>query len=309
MRNCFASEITRLAAIDERIVLLSGDIGNRMFDDFKEVAPDRFINCGISEAAMMSIAAGLALEGFRPFVYTIAPFTTTRCLEQIKIGAAYHGLPVVIVGTGSGLSYAELGPTHYSFEDIAILRSIPDLNILAPCDKIELASHLNETLKVSSPSYIRIGKKGEPDLHRTKAVPTIGKSNILREGRDVLLLGIGPLLEEALTSAVHLESIGVSTAVVSMGSIKPLDKEFLRSAKARFKIWVTLEEHSVIGGLGSTVAEWLQQENSHEVILKILGIPDIFIHELGNQSYMREKLGLDSGGIIKSVLAMLEEHG
>ena len=156
--------ITELSQERSDVCLLSGDIGNRMFDRYKKVAPSRFFNCGIAEANMMSMAAGMALSGLRPVVYTITPFTTTRCLEQIRVGVAYHQAPVVIVGTGSGLSYAELGPTHHSLEDLAILRSLPGLNVLAPADSVELEAQLREALDMNQPTYIRIGKKGEPQL-------------------------------------------------------------------------------------------------------------------------------------------------
>ena len=158
MRDTFARVMTQLAQEREDIVLLSGDIGNRMFDGFKDIAPTRFLNCGIAESNMMSVAAGMALSGARPVVYTITPFTTTRCLEQIKIGVAYHQAPVLIVGTGSGLSYAELGPTHHSLEDMAITRNIPGLNVLAPADSVELEAQLREALNSDLPTYIRIGK-------------------------------------------------------------------------------------------------------------------------------------------------------
>ena len=129
MRKAFAEELTHIASKRNDVVLISGDIGNKMFDDFKKIAPDRFLNCGIAEASMTSLASGMALANFRPIIYTITPFATLRCLEQIKIGAAYHGAPIIIVGTGSGLSYAELGATHHSLDDIAVLRSIPDMQI------------------------------------------------------------------------------------------------------------------------------------------------------------------------------------
>ena len=156
--------MTELAQERSDVCLLSGDIGNRMFDRYKEVAPTRFLNCGIAEANMMSMAAGMALSGLRPVVYTITPFTTTRCLEQIRTGVAYHEAPVVIVGTGSGLSYAELGATHHSLEDLAILRSIPNLQVCAPADSLELEAQLRQAIAEGKPTYIRIGKKGEPDL-------------------------------------------------------------------------------------------------------------------------------------------------
>ena len=159
MRNTFARVMTELAEEREDVCLLSGDIGNRMFDSYKLVAPTRFINCGIAEANMMSMAAGMGLSGMRPVIYTITPFTTTRCLEQIRTGVAYHEAPVVIVGTGSGLSYAELGATHHSLEDIAILRSIPNLQICTPTDSLELEAQLREAIVEGKPTYIRIGKK------------------------------------------------------------------------------------------------------------------------------------------------------
>ena len=160
MRNAFARVMTDLSQERSDVCLLSGDIGNRMFDRYKEVAPSRFINCGIAEANMMSMAAGMALSGLRPVVYTITPFTTTRCLEQIRTGVAYHEAPVVIVGTGSGLSYAELGATHHSLEDLAILRSIPNLQVCAPVDSLELRAQLRQAITEGHPTYIRIGKKG-----------------------------------------------------------------------------------------------------------------------------------------------------
>ena len=153
---------------------------------------------------MMSMAAGMALSGMRPVIYTIT-FTTVRCLEQIRIGVAYHQAPVVIVGTGSGLSYSELGPTHHSLEDMAIIRSIPNINVLAPADKIELVCQLREAIESPIPTYIRIGKKGEPDLSERNFSYGIGKANILREGKKYLLLGVGPIIGEALCAAELLK--------------------------------------------------------------------------------------------------------
>ena len=303
MRDAFAKELTRLAGINPDIVLLSGDIGNRMFDSFKEVAKNRFINCGIAEANMMSMAAGLAMSGLKPVVYTITPFTTTRCLEQIKVSVAYHESPVIIVGTGSGLSYAELGPTHHSFEDMAITRSIPGINVLAPSDKKELVCQLSEALESKLPSYIRIGKKGEPVIFKDNSKLGIGKANLIKDGNEFLILTVGPIVSEALKAADILSNEGISVAVATLGSIKPIDKNFLKKMVERgYKKWFTLEEHSVIGGLGSTVLEWISDNYSKKNIdVCRLGISDSFIHELGNQNYVRSKIGIDSPGIIKKI--------
>ena len=281
------------------VCLLSGDIGNRMFDQYKKIAPERFINCGIAESNMMSMAAGMALTGLRPVVYTITPFTTTRCLEQIRIGVAYHQAPVVIVGTGSGLSYSELGATHHSLEDLAILRTLPGLNVMAPADSMELVAQLREALDSPNPTYMRIGKKGEPILHKQSTNLGIGKASMLREGTDLLVLGIGPILSEALIAADAVAEQGISVAVASLGGVKPLDDRFLADMTERFQSWLSLEEHGIIGGLGSTLMEWLGERNNNEVKLERLGIPDMFLHKLGNQSYMRQQLGLDSEGLAK----------
>ena len=302
MRNRFAEVITKLAKERDDICLLSGDIGNRMFDDFKEVAPNRFLNCGIAEANMMSMAAGLALSGLRPIVYTIAPFTTTRCLEQIRTGVAYHEAPVVIVGTGSGLSYAELGATHHSLEDLAILRSIPNLQVCAPTDQNELEAQLKQAIAEKKPTYIRIGKKGEPILLKNYDNLGIGKANLLKKGKDIIILGIGPIISEALEASEKLERKGINLAVASMGSVKPLDEKFLRQCVFEgYNNWVSLEEHHQIGGLGSTLLEWLSSENINNVKLKRIGIADHFVHELGEQSYVRGKESINAQAITKLI--------
>lgn len=298
MRNSFANRMTELAKTREDICLLSGDIGNRMFDSFKEVAPSRFLNCGIAEANMMSLAAGMALSGLRPVVYTITPFTTTRCLEQIRIGVAYHQAPVVIVGTGSGLSYAELGPTHHSLEDIALLRMLPDINVLAPSDSSQLVCQLDAALQSNRPSYIRIGKKGEPDLHSSIKKLEFGKACLLRDGTELLVLGVGPILGEALKAAQSLAMSGVSVAVADLGSVRPLDDGFLEAMLKRFRRWVSLEEHCVSGGLGTVLLEWLNERaNGGKTSLKRVGAPNEFIHHLGSQDFVRANLGLNAASL------------
>ena len=301
MRDAFAREMTSLASERRDVTLLSGDIGNRMFDRFKQVAPERFFNCGIAEANMMSVAAGMALSGLRPVIYTITPFTTTRCLEQIRVGVAYHEAPVVIVGTGSGLSYAELGPTHHSLEDMAILRTLPGLNVVAPADSAELVAQLRDALDAPHPTYMRIGKKGEPPLHGSSAQLGIGKANLLREGSDLLVVGVGPILGEAIQAAETAAAEGISVAVASLGGAKPLDTAFLDVMAERFSRWISLEEHSITGGLGSALLEWLADRDGHRIRLRRLGVPDVFLHELGSQRYTRRQLGIDASGLAKSL--------
>ena len=300
MRNAFASEITTLAAEREDLVLLTGDIGNRLFDDLKEVAPRQFLNCGVAEANMMSVAAGMALSGLRPVVYTITPFTTVRVLEQLRVGVCYHEAPVIIVGTGSGLSYAELGPTHHSLEDIAITRCLPGLNVLAPADSRELIAFLHEALESPRPTYMRIGKKGEPPLHPQGTNLSIGTATTLRSGEDLAILCIGPITAEALRAAELVAANGSRVAVVSMGSVKPLDTDFLDELAGRCGRWITLEEHGAIGGLGSAVLEWIAGTR-HAVRLTRMAVPDVFFHEIGDQVFARASLGLDADSICATI--------
>jgi transketolase len=304
MRNAFAEELTSLAREDQRIVLLSGDIGNRLFDPFKLMDKERFYNCGVAEANMIGVAAGLALSGLRPVTYTITPFTTTRCFEQIRVDVCYHHAPVVIVGTGSGLSYAELGPTHHSLEDMAIFRTLPGMRILAPCDSAELRAALRAAFQENHPVYIRIGKKGEPDIYKQPPSLKIGKANILREGHDVALLGAGTIMAEVVKAADILNAQDISAEVVSFHTIKPLDTEFLRSAALRFKLLVVVEEHGLIGGLGSAIAEWRADQNILCPQLNY-GTPDEFMHEVGSQEYARKKYGLTGENIAKNIISTL----
>lgn len=304
MRNAFADEITQLAREDQRVVLLSGDIGNKLFDNFKKVDERRFYNCGVAEANMMGVAAGLALSGLRPVIYTITPFTTTRCFEQIRVDACYHNAPVVFVGTGSGLSYAELGPTHHSLEDLAILRTLPGMRVLAPCDATELRLCVRAALRENGPVYIRIGKKGEPAIHAQAPDFRIGRGIVVRPGTDVALIATGTIMAQVLKAADLLGQRGVSAEVVSFHSVKPLDRAYLGQACARFKLVATIEEHGRIGGLGGAVAEFYADRRDAPVQISF-GTDDEFMHEVGSQDYARAKFGLTAGNIADKVLAAL----
>lgn len=300
MRNAFADEVTKLARQDPRLILLSGDIGNKLFDPLKQLDSNRFLNCGIAEGNMMGVAAGMALSGLRPIVYTITPFVTTRCFEQIRVDVCYHKAPVIIVGTGSGLSYADLGPTHHSLEDIAILRTLPGMRVVAPCDANELRSVLSAAILDNFPTYIRIGKKGEEEIFLEPPNLHIGKSIIIKPGVDLALISTGTLMGETIRASELLKLRGLSAEVVSMHTIKPLDFEYLNSAIVKFKHIVTIEEHGLIGGLGGAVSEWCARE--HKNINHIMiGTPDEFMVENGSQEYARKKYGLTSEGIVKKI--------
>ncbi len=305
MRNAFAKEITALAQKDPSVVLLSGDIGNRLFDDFKAKCPDRFYNCGVAEANMMSMAAGLASCGLRPVVYTITPFLTYRCMEQIRDDVCYHNQKVVIVGTGSGLSYASLGTTHHSCEEMGMLRLLPGLSVLAPADPFEVRMTLAAALRHSGPAYIRIGKKGEPNIHASTPAWEIGQTIELRKGTDVALLCAGTLLQECLDTATVLAEVGISTSVLSMPTVKPLNESMLSDVFASHRLVATVEEHSVLGGLGGSVAEWFCDQPSLRARLMRFGTPDAFLHRNGEQEHAREILGLTPAGMSEKVRSRL----
>ena len=306
MRNAFADEITKIGTDDPRVVLLSGDIGNKLFDKFKAKAEQRFFNCGVAEANMMGVAAGLALSGLRPVVYTITPFTTTRCLEQIRVDACYHRAPVVIVGTGSGLSYAELGPTHHSCEDIAILRVLPGMTVLAPCDEVEVRLGLRAAIAHDGPVYMRIGKKGEPVIHKTAPEFRIGRAITVRRGADVCLLAAGTIISVVLGAADALAARGISARVESFHTVKPLDTGLLEEVFERYAVVAVVEEHSRLGGLGGSVAEWLAAGGVARARLVAFGTADEFMHEIGSQDYARRRFGLTAENIAARVEAVLQ---
>lgn len=292
MRNAFVNELSALAQAGSPLVLLSGDIGNRLFDDFKASFPDQFYNCGIAEANMMSVAAGMAFCGLRPITYTITPFTTTRCLEQIRVDVCYHNLPVIIAGVGAGLSYAANGVTHQSCEDIAILRCLPNMAVVCPGDPVEVRLALRAAARHPGPVYLRMGKKGEPVVHEQEPEFVIGRSITLREGKDVCLLATGNLLPMALEAGLSLEAAGLSARVASYHTVKPLDEAMLAEAFADYPLVVTIEEHSLLGGLGGAVAEWLADHPAASARLLRVGTGDFFLHEAGGQGYVRQRHGL-----------------
>lgn len=306
MRNAFADEITQLVAKNTELVLLSGDIGNRLFDKFKEQAPNRFYNCGVAEANMIGVASGLAMSGFHPVVYTITPFTTTRVMEQIRVDVCYHNVPVTIVGTGSGLSYASLGPTHHSCEDMAMLRSLPGMSIFAPADANEVRGCLRAALQHPGPVYMRIGKKGEPVVHDHIPDVQIGKNLTIRKGNDISILAVGVMLPTALQVADNLEKEGVSTGVISAVSVKPLDEKNLEDIFKHTNLVVTIEEHGLIGGFGSAVAEWMIDKNISNRELVRFAAVDKFIHQSGETSYARKLVGLDADNITRTLLSRIE---
>lgn len=307
MRNAFADELTKLAALDEHIVLLSGDIGNKLFDQHKAAFPERFYNCGVAEANMASVAAGLAMCGLKPITYTITSFNTTRCLEQIRVDICYHNLPVIIVGVGAGLSYASLGATHHSCEDISFLRSIPNMTVTCPGDALELRAILRLAMKHPGPLYIRMGKKGDPVVYNEIPNITLGKGHTVLKGKDLCLISTGNMLHPTIQVAQQLKEAGFSAHVISMHTVKPLDSQLLQELYQNFETIVSIEEHSLIGGLSSAIAEWIADHQLSAKNFLRFGTKDEFPHLLGDQEYIRDLFGLNVHTITHAIKLHLEK--
>jgi transketolase len=305
MRNAFAKAVVELADVYPELVMLAGDIGNRLFDRLKEKHPDRFYNCGVAEANMTGVASGLAASGLRPITYTITPFNTVRCLEQIRLDICYPNLPVIVVGTGAGLSYAGLGATHHSMEDIAILRTLPNMHVVCPADPIEVRLALADALRLARPTYIRLGKKGEPNIHAAPPDFQIGRGITVCDGKDVAILGVGNMVALALNCAQQLEDAGVSARVVSLHTVKPLDEELLRSLFSDCKLVVVLEEHGRAAGAGSAVLEWGNAARVDLGKLLCVGGPDRFLSGCGDQDEARAMLGLTANEVASQIRGRL----
>ena len=308
MRDAFAQELTAIVQQRDDVVLLSGDIGNRMFDKLRTARPKQFYNCGIAEAGMMSLAAGLGMTGLRPVIYTITPFVTTRCLEQVKVGICYHEAPAIIVGTGAGLSYAQLGPTHHSLEDIAIMRSLPDMVVCCPADAMEVRASLRYALTQRKPVYIRLGKKGEKVFHEAPPVDfAFGKALPIATGEDIALLSCGNMLPLAEAVRARLQDQGISASLSSFHTVKPLDEAFLSRALHRYKLVVTLEEHNGMGGFYSAVSEFVIRH--HPALaskIHAFHTEDRFYSRATGQDNIRRLAGLDETSIADDILTRLQ---
>lgn len=306
MRNAFSKIVTDLAEINTNIVMLTGDIGNRLFDTFKYKYSNRFYNCGVAEAGMTGIAAGLASCGLQPLTYTITPFNTLRCLEQIRNDICYPNLPVIIVGTGSGLSYSNLGITHHSMEDIGVMRMLPNMHVVCPADPVEVKLAVADALRLKRPTYIRLGKKGEPVVHTEPPPFEIGKGITVRQGDDIVLLSVGSMLSVALQCAELIAETGASVRVVSLHTVKPLDEPLLEELFLNYRVIAVLEEHGLAGGAGSAVLEWGCSRHLDLGKTRCFGGPDRFLTACGNQQQARDQIGLNAEAITHELLKALQ---
>ncbi len=275
MRAAFIQTLCECAEFDERIWLLTGDLGYSVLESFADHFPNRYLNVGVAEQNMTGVAAGLALSGKIVFTYSIANFPVMRCLEQIRNDVCYHNLNVKIVAVGGGLGYGTAGYTHHAIEDLAIMRAMPNMTAVAPGDPVETRLATKAIAKQQGPCYLRLGKVGEPLVYETEPKFKIGYAIKIKEGKDVTLISTGGMLKETIEASKNLENNEVSVAILSMHTLKPIDSQaILESLDTKFI--ATIEEHSAIGGLGSAIAEILAENNSNYTRLLSINLgPDL----------------------------------
>lgn len=304
MRKAFINTLMNQAKLDDKIWLLVADVGFNLVEPFQQEFPDRFINVGIAEQAMIGIASGLAMQGKKVFCYSLGNFPTLRCLEQIRNDVCYHNLDVKIVSSGAGLTYGTLGSSHHATEDIAVMRALPNMIIESPCDLFETELAAKSMCDMSNPFYLRLTRASDEILYQHNSDFEVGKARRLQNGKDIAFLMHSGIVEEVMGAVKLLENEQLDCSVYSVHTIKPIDINAVYEVSMH-KLIVVVEEHNVIGGLGSAVAEVLAC-NGCGVKFKIIGIPDKFIKEVGSQQYLRKLVGLTSEDIANKVKGWLK---
>ncbi|MBD2134065.1 transketolase [Sphaerospermopsis sp. FACHB-1094] len=301
MRTAFIKTLCELAKTDERIWLLCGDLGYSVLESFAQNFPERFVNVGVAEQNMIGIATGLALSGKVVFIYSIANFPTLRCLEQIRNDICYHNANVKIVSVGAGFTYGSHGYTHHGIEDIAILRTLPNMTVIAPGDPLETELATRAMLNLDSPCYMRLGKAGEPIVHLTPPEFNIGKMIPVQTGKDALLISTGGMLPIAISTSQQALNHNLKIAVWSCPFISPIDEESVILAASQFTLIITLEEGTTKGGLGGSIAEIMAALPNRQSILIIQGTKDKIVSDAYSQKEIRDLMGLNLESIIKEI--------
>lgn len=292
MRKTFINTLIELARADKDIVLITPDMGFSVLEPFFEEFPNRAINCGIAEQNAISIASGLALMGKKPYVYTIIPFLVERAFEQVKLDVAYMNTNVKLIGIGAGFTYGSAGATHHALEDISLMRTLPNMTVCCPGDNKEAEQFVRQSILNDKPMYIRIGRHNRGIFNNEKL--EIGKASVIEKGEDIAIISTSNMLPDAFNYCNKLKREGRKPYLISMHTIKPLDKECILSLIDKGVEIQTMEEHSIIGGLGSAVAEVIA-ESGKGIKFKRIGVPDKFSHYIGSQKYIKNQFGLYFG--------------
>jgi len=310
MFNAFKDSIYELAKNDKRVVLIIID-QDAGLDHMQKEMPDQYFMEGISEANTMGVASGLAADGFIPFIVNHASFGVRRCYEQIVLDACLQERPIRIIGMGAGVATAHLGPTHTTIEDIALMRSLPEMTVIAPCDAVEMKKLMPQMVNWPRPIYVRLARYGKPIVSREEDKIEIGKAVLLYKGektdKNVLLISTGAMTSCAINAANELKNQGISSSVLHIHTIKPLDKETIIEQSRQAGLIVTLEDHLLAGGLGSACLEVLMDNMDPKDLPRVhrIGFPDKFIHEYGSQEYLFKTLGLEPLQIAAKIKSFL----
>jgi transketolase len=306
MRDHFVKALTEEAEKDNNIILITGDLGFGVLNDFANKFPKQYINSGVAEQNMTGIASGLGMDGKIVFTYSIGNFNTLRCLEQIRNDACYHNANVNIVSIGGGFSYGALGYSHHATEDIAIMRAIPNLNVFVPCDFWEVQEITKQVIKLGGVNYIRIDKSSAETNYDQNEKFVIGKARVLTEGKHLSIITTGGITDVALNAQKEMSKEGVLIRVISMHTIKPIDREMILDCSKNTGGIITLEEHSVIGGLGGAVTEVLMQEGIYPNKFKMMGLESKFSTIVGSQDYLRTINNLDTKSLIREIKTLIK---
>lgn len=310
MRDTVIKTLIELGKQDKNIELITGDLGFGVLKSFWETLPDQFVNAGIAEQNMTGVAAGMALEGKKVFTYSIGNFPTLRCLEQIRNDCAYHNANVNIICVGGGYVYGSLGMSHHATEDIAILRALPDVTVICPGDPVEAALAVKKIANTQGTCYLRLGRGSEKNVNTVIKEFEIGKAYKLRDAKDLpkkaAIFSTGAILEETSKACDMLEEQGIAVEQYSFPTVKPIDSDVIKDCAERFDHIFTVEEHNVVGGFGSAVAEVLAEFGGKAKLHRI-GINDFYCIEVGSQAYLREQVGINADGIVRKVKGVFGE--
>lgn len=301
MRDTFVRTLVELAKQDKNIELITGDLGFGVLKPYYETVPDQFTNAGIAEQNMTTVAAGMALEGKTVFTYSIGNFPTLRCLEQIRNDCAYHNANVKIVCVGGGFVYGSLGMSHQATEDLAILRALPDVVVMAPADLVEAEECTKALVKYPGTAYLRLGRGGEKRIHDKIENFQIGKAVKVHDGEKVAIFSTGAIFEEVTAAYEELKEKGFNPAVYTFPTVKPIDKDTIEEVAREFELIVTCEEHNIVGGFGSAVAEVLAEMKDKKAVLMRIGLNDEYSVRVGNQKYLRQQYGIDNEAIVRKI--------
>lgn len=301
MRSAFIKRLFDIAQTDPSVFLLIGDLGYGVVDEFSKHLANQFINAGISEQNMTSVAAGMGLERKIVFTYSIGNFNTLRCLEQIRNDCAYHEANVKIVSVGAGLVYGSLGMSHHATEDIAMMRAVPNVTVFSPADPYEALRVTQLAYETAGTCYLRLGKGNDEAIHNEPLKFKPGEALELIKGDKICVFSTGSITLEAKKAVQNLNEQGISTALYSFPTIKPIDKELIIKCKKKYRYIITVEEHNIVGGFGSAVAEVLAEEKYGEAVLKRIGIKDVFSSIVGNQQYLRKYYGISAEQIVEFI--------